>query len=489
LSGRACAAALALALAALTACGSASSDAPGRAVYARAAEERERLGMAAEDAPAGTAAETVRHESYIQGKDGFFCPGQSCTRAEAAQIFSGLGFSAPGGTQFSDVPPASWYAPAVSGLSGALRGYGDGTFRPGKTLTQAELLSVLCRLAQMPLREDRPGEPWYAPAAEAAAQAGWLDGLPGLDPAAAATRAQVVSICNRATGRVPDEAAIDALGQVFLDVAPGDFAYYDIAEAALGHSVDWSEYDAPPSFSPGLHRVGDAAYYVEPDGSIAKTPGLLSRDGETYLVGGGGRIYADGALHPLDGGPVFCTAEGPLLKNGSWHDFQFDADGRYTSGDAELDALVEAIIAAQTTPDMTPEQKLYACYCAVRGYGYLGRNAALPASVKTMPGENARAYAKKIYTTGKGDCYNFAAAFCYLARRLGYDATAVVGVCAYNWNTRPIAHSWVEIPMDGAVRIFDPQIENYNLRHGISNERCGAFKVTYETAPARYIKN
>ncbi len=432
----------------------------------------------------------ARHEGYIQGKDGFFRPGHSCTRAEAAQIFNGLGFAAPGETDFSDVPPASWYAPAVSNLSSALRGYGDGTFRPAKTLTQAELLSVLCRLQGLTLRESRSGEPWYAPAAEAAEAAGWLDGLSGFNPAAAASRAQVVSICNRAVGRDPDEAAIDKIGQVFLDVAPGDFGYYDITEAALGHSEDWSEYDAPPAFSPGLHRMGSAAYYVEPDGSIAKTPGLLTRDGETYLVAdGSGRIFADGALHPLDGGPVFCTAEGPLLKNGSWHDFQFDADGRYTSGDAELDAYVEDILAAQTTADMTPEQKLYACHCAVRAYGYLGRNKVLPASVKTMPRENALAYAKKIYATGKGDCYNFAAAFYYLAKRLGYDATAVVGACGYSWNTRPIAHGWVEIPMDGTVYVFDPQIENYNVRHGISNERYGAFKVTYATAPARYIKN
>ena len=47
----------------------------------------------------------------------------------------------------------------------------------------------------------------------------------------------------------------------------------------------------------------------------------------------------------------------------------------------------------------------------------------------------------------------------------------------------------MEIPIDGATYLFDPQIENYNNRNGISNETHGAFQVTYATAPANYYPN
>ena len=104
--------------------------------------------------------------------------------------------------------------------------------------------------------------------------------------------------------------------------------------------------------------------------------------------------------------------------------------------------------------------------------------------------DKAVAYANKIFSTGKGDCYNFTAAFCFLARALGYEASSIAGVCGYVWNsTAAITHGWVEIVMDGNVYLFDPQIENYNNRSGISNETNGAYRVTYATARANYYKN
>lgn len=79
--------------------------------------------------------------------------------------------------------------------------------------------------------------------------------------------------------------------------------------------------------------------------------------------------------------------------------------------------------------------------------------------------------------------------FCLLARKLGYLASPIVGECGYSWNWYPIAHGWVEIELDGETFLFDPQIENYNLRAGISNETHSAWQVTYESAPARYLKH
>ena len=142
-----------------------------------------------------------------------------------------------------------------------------------------------------------------------------------------------------------------------------------------------------------------------------------------------------------------------------------------------------------TPQDMTPEQMLRACYDYVRSYKYLGRNAAFGADVKTPPYEKLLEFAQEILSTGKGDCYNFAASFCLLSRRLGFEAACIIGECGYVWNWRPIAHGWVEITKDGQTLLYDPQIENYNIRAGISNDDYGAYGVRYETAHARYLKH
>ncbi len=446
--------------------------------------------LAAGGGRAGAQEPPAVRAAYIEGAKGFFQPEKTLTRAEAAQLFQNLGLESPGTRAFTDVPSTAWYAPAVARLSGALRGYGDGTFRPAASITLAEFLTVLCRLEGMKPSRAKPGEPWYAPAVEAAREAGWFEGIDEVLPQAPATRRTAVMVCNRATGRTPDRASIDRLARpVFLDVrdksAPG---YYDILEAAVDHSADWSQSEVP-SLKPGIHVLNGAAYYVNDNGTVYETAGVLSLGADRYLVSDDyGKIYADGAIHLVDGAPVYCTEDGTLLKNQMWHEFRFDADGRYTSGDAELDQYLEDAVG--TGGSKSQLEKLYAANCLVRKFQYLGRNQAYGDSVKTMPYADAVKFAKKIFETGKGDCYNFAAAYFFLAKRLGYDATAVIGKCRYSrWGPDAYPHAWLEIPIDGKIWLFDAQIENNNIRNGVSNEQFGAFKVTYETAPAVYMKN
>ena len=46
---------------------------------------------------------------------------------------------------FSDVPAGQWYTVAVSTLAnvGAITGYSNGTFQPGKAITRAEFVTIL----------------------------------------------------------------------------------------------------------------------------------------------------------------------------------------------------------------------------------------------------------------------------------------------------------------------------------------------------------
>ncbi len=442
--------------------------------------------------PQTRAAEPAIHSAYVQGENGFFHPDRPITRAQMAQMLYNLGFSAPGEASFADVDPTQWYGPAVTQLSAVLTGYDDGTFRPDAVATLAELVAVLCRTLEtdVPAASD---DAWYAPYWAAAEANGWLPDAASREDAPA-TRATAVAVVNRALGRTPDRDAVDALeGVFFVDVRPDHWAYADILEAAVEHRCGDDGSWLPDSWTltpltEGVYIDDGVGYYVEASGSLYQTPGILEWNGGSYLVADEtGLIWADNAIHPYGNTLVCCAGNGRLLQNNSFQGFYFDEAGFYTSGSDEIDGYVAEILAQSTDASMTQLEKLRAVFDLVRGYGYLGRNATVYDAV--MSPEQASAYAAKIFETGKGDCYNFTAAFYYLARALGYDATAVVGTCQYSWSNRAISHAWVEIPMDGVMYLFDPQIENYNLRRGISNEVEGAFRVTYETAHASYYPN
>ncbi|MGQ9513277.1 S-layer homology domain-containing protein, partial [Thermodesulfitimonas sp.] len=100
--------------------------------------------------------------------DGAFRPGKTITRAElAALIAKFLGLKATAtATVFSDVPPDAWYAGAVAAVreKGLMSG-ASGKFRPNDTLTRQELAAVSLRLAGLSLQDLTPT---FADAAEIA---------------------------------------------------------------------------------------------------------------------------------------------------------------------------------------------------------------------------------------------------------------------------------------------------------------------------------
>lgn len=440
------------------------------------------------------------HTAYMRGVDGFFFPDTALRRADAAQLLLNLFGPGPQTAAYWDVGEGDWYFNCTSEASAYLPGYADGSYRPYEAVTLEELVAALDRAVKLAAQEQAA-----APMSlDQAVEAGWIDeetAAKWQSPEAEnpiVSRAEGAAIVNRALGRRGDKRGMAQLHTpVFLDVAVDHPYYGDILEAALDHAYytdvlpeHWDPQSVPDTrLSEGIHRSPYAAYYVDGEGHPLTEPGLMELDGGTYWFLDNGQVVADGKLHILDGNVVFFGEDGVMLKNGAWGEYLFDENGVYHTGDETLDGLVAAALEACTTEEMTREEQLRACYNYVRDFKYLGRNSALPNTCKTIPMENAVAYANKIFETGKGDCYNFAAAFCFLARALGYEASAIAGSCGYVWNTAPITHGWVEIVMDGETWLFDPQIENYNLRTGISNETHSAFQVTYAAAPGRYYKN
>jgi len=162
-----------------------------------------------------------------------------------------------------------------------------------------------------------------------------------------------------------------------------------------------------------------------------------------------GFLWFDGYLYRLgEDGCFLCdeTADGLYYGPG----------GRYTSGDARLDQYV-----AQTLTDLMEDGKtrlehLRAVYLHVKNdFRYLPRNYYASGEKGWEIPE-----ALTMFETGKGNCYNFTGAFCFLARGLGYNAVTYSGTMG----TQNQPHSWTEIIMDDGVYICDPEIElNYWL--------------------------
>lgn len=89
----------------------------------------------------------------------------------------------------------------------------------------------------------------------------------------------------------------------------------------------------------------------------------------------------------------------------------FDISGRYTSGDDALDTFVADLVDSQTNASMTREEMLRAVYEYVRDhYLYLKRSLYEVGETGWEIPE-----ALLMFQSGKGNCYNFTAAFWSLA--------------------------------------------------------------------------
>lgn len=391
--------------------------------------------------PAGVPAfNTADHMQYMNGyADGTFRPDAHITRAEACQLIAGLLAESSGGADylFTDVPNSAWYADAVRELCGfsLLSGYADGTFRPDATITRAEFVTLLARFPHDGIgvsREftDVPASHWAHEAVQTALAQGWTGGYPDgtFRPDARITRAEAVTMLGRVLGREGD-AVMAATGdgiRVMPDVPDTHWAYLAMLEATTDHTYEkndgresWLTFEKETTpLAAGWHNIGGELFHVN--------------DAQQFDRG---------------------TVVGGLT---------LDRNGRYTTGNAELDKLLTAAAAAAVGDRMTQPEKLRAMYdYAKQHFGYLGIG-----TVDTTQADWDIAQATSMLQTGKGNCYSWAASFTHLARKVGYDAKVVVGKGVSPKGNESV-HAWTEITLDGTPYTFDPQIESvYAARYG-----------------------
>ena len=201
------------------------------------------------------------HEAYIAGiGNGLFAPNRTVTRGEALVMLlratqSLNADSMTGMIQhpFVDVGPTSWLYNYVTiaynrGYLFYLNGTTPTNFNPNAPISRAQFVELACRVfgisnngpVNTQYTDVLPGY-WGSSYITQATAAGWINGYGDgrFGPDDTLTRAQLVVIINRATGRHADPSFLNAnIGRLntFSDVGPSHWAYYDILEAANTHT-------------------------------------------------------------------------------------------------------------------------------------------------------------------------------------------------------------------------------------------------------------
>lgn len=198
------------------------------------------------------------HIAYVSGyPDGTVRPEANVTRAESAAMLYRLmprGYFASGAQTPADVSVNDWYYSIVSQMigSGYLTGYADGSFRGDNNVTRAEFVTMLVRLSGVYGGScnftDVSSDHWAYDAIRTAAANGWIAGYEdgSFRPDRAITRAEAMTIINRAFDRGVDETSWlgDYIG--WPDNHRDAWYYYEVIEATNGHyytgsrpSEDW----------------------------------------------------------------------------------------------------------------------------------------------------------------------------------------------------------------------------------------------------------
>ena len=149
------------------------------------------------------------------------------------------------------------------------------------------------------------------------------------------------------------------------------------------------------------------------------------------------------------------------------------ADGTLIKPDTDIMKQTAAVIEACTNKNMSQSQQLRRCF------DFLVQAVSYERSMETPTGNWTGSYAVSILETGKGNCYNYAAAFAYIAKGLGYESKVCTGTVTSSLGGRT-PHAWTEIKMGDDWFIFDAEMQD--AKGG------GYYKQTYSSYPAKPLE-
>ena len=300
----------------------------------------------------------------------------------------------------------------------------EGKMNPSAALTRADFGKALEALAEPALRKvlpevgdtDEPVSPEeFVSCLGSLFPETYREVCSGLEEKDTVTRRQAAVAMNALLGRTGETVSVADDAKGIVDVSPEDEDYADLMEAVFEHEEGekkWDQIKLATDHEPGWY---------------------LLEDGRSYLIDDNGYLLLDRA-----------TDFGLMM----------DGYGYYTSGNEELDEIVRELLAKakQEKPDADRRGLLYEMFRYVRDNCFYLRRDFHQCGETGWDVEAA----VTMLTKGRGNCYNYAAAFCHLARGLGYNATAIAGTVGEN---PAEAHGWVEIELDGEIFYCDPEIE------------------------------
>lgn len=197
------------------------------------------------------------HFAYITGyEDGTVRPLKDITRAEVATIFFRLmteeyrAANWATSNSFTDTAPDAWYNAAIStaAKAGILKGYTDGSVKPGAAITRAEFAAIAARFMSDAVTDDGTGDfsdtanHWAAREIRLAAKAGWVQGDGNLfRPDDPITRAEVMTMVNRMLDRVPDVENMLPDMKTWSDNPTDAWYYAAVQEATVDHRHERAE--------------------------------------------------------------------------------------------------------------------------------------------------------------------------------------------------------------------------------------------------------
>ena len=214
---------------------------------------------------------TSDHFAYVQGyPNGTVKPAGNITRAETAAILFRLMDEGSRKTYYStksgfrDVASGSWYNTYVATLNnaGVITDSSNGYFRPNEAITRAELAAMLAKFSETTgaanYFNDVSAKYWAANAIAICAKLGWINGYPDgtFRPDKNVTRAELMAMINRATGRAPKSADAFLPGmKTWIDNTSDKWYYLDVQEATNSHSYTvkgsetWTALTSDPNWS------------------------------------------------------------------------------------------------------------------------------------------------------------------------------------------------------------------------------------------------
>lgn len=373
------------------------------------------------------ALETKEHRAYVfPDKNGLFDPTGYFSKAEAARMIASL-LAVPVEPKgnYIDVDPTSDYAESAAMLY-QLQITNDNRLHPDELITRGEYIALLAAFypqseKQYEFSDAIPGDYNY-PAFCTAAERGWIDYGPAalVDADSLITRLDAVQITNRALGRDSlSEKELKNYEGFIPDLRFGESGYGDMLEAALAH-----EYE----------NTDGVEHWTKAEGFKPADSGFIMLGSRLCMIG----------------------EDGLIVKNDTVDGFEFDKNGFYTSGNAELDEIIQGLIEEYTDEDMTSIDKLHALYDFLASTYFTYRFA------KHHPSGSTDWLVDQAYdmlTTKGGNCFSYSAVFYCMGRALGYDVHVHVGEVGQNHD----AHCWPTIFVDGEEFICDAELQMAEL--------------------------